>query len=592
MNIDKKIELLRILMGEKNIDAYIIPSSDSHQSEYTGDHFKSREWISGFTGSAGTVVVTENKAMLWTDGRYFIQAEDELKGSEMELYKMGEKNVPSINKYLNNNLEEGQVVGFNGKLFSLKQVDEMIKEFSEKGLKLNPKHDLIDEIWDDRPELPKGKVFIHDIKYSGMSVDEKLNIIRKELNEENVEHYLVSSLDDIAWMFNIRGYDIAFNPVVISYALVSKDKATLFIDDEKLNENVKKYLSDNNIYIKPYDDINIELKKLPNKSSIYFDPSKTSIWCHQNMAKQVLKIKGEDIIEKLKAIKNDIEIKNFKKCQVRDGVAMVRFLNWIDTNIGKTKITELSASDKLEELRSLGENYISLSFDTIAGYKDHGAIVHYSVDEDSDYTLKPEGMLLLDSGAQYLDGTTDITRTIVLGELSNDEMRDFTLVLKGHIALSKAKFLYGSTGTHLDILARTPLWEDGKDYKHGTGHGVGYLLSVHEGPHNISPLYNKTKLESGMLVTNEPGFYKEDEYGIRTENILLVKEEKETEYGIFMEFETTTFCPIDLRAVNKELLKQDEKIWLNNYHKNVYDTLSPYLNKELCEWLEEKTKAI
>ncbi len=393
-------------------------------------------------------------------------------------------------------------------------------------------------------------------------------------------------------MFNIRGYDIAFNPVVISYALVSKDKATLFIDDEKLNENVKKYLSDNNIYIKPYDDINIELKKLPNKSSIYFDPSKTSIWCHQNMAKQVLKIKGEDIIEKLKAIKNDIEIKNFKKCQVRDGVAMVRFLNWIDTNIGKTKITELSASDKLEELRSLGENYISLSFDTIAGYKDHGAIVHYSVDEDSDYTLKPEGMLLLDSGAQYLDGTTDITRTIVLGELSNDEMRDFTLVLKGHIALSKAKFLYGSTGTHLDILARTPLWEDGKDYKHGTGHGVGYLLSVHEGPHNISPLYNKTKLESGMLVTNEPGFYKEDEYGIRTENILLVKEEKETEYGIFMEFETTTFCPIDLRAVNKELLKQDEKIWLNNYHKNVYDTLSPYLNKELCEWLEEKTKAI
>lgn len=592
MNIDKKIELLRILMGEKNIDAYIIPSSDSHQSEYTGDHFKSREWISGFTGSAGTVVVTENKAMLWTDGRYFIQAEDELKGSEMELYKMGEKNVPSINKYLNNNLEEGQVVGFNGKLFSLKQVDEMIKEFSEKGLKLNPKHDLIDEIWDDRPELPKGKVFIHDIKYSGMSVDEKLNIIRKELNEENVEHYLVSSLDDIAWMFNIRGYDIAFNPVVISYALVSKDKATLFIDDEKLNENVKKYLSDNNIYIKPYDDINIELKKLPNKSSIYFDPSKTSIWCHQNMAKQVLKIKGEDIIEKLKAIKNDIEIKNFKKCQVRDGVAMVRFLNWIDTNIGKTKITELSASDKLEELRSLGENYISLSFDTIAGYKDHGAIVHYSVDEDSDYTLKPEGMLLLDSGAQYLDGTTDITRTIVLGELSNDEMRDFTLVLKGHIALSKAKFLYGSTGTHLDILARTPLWEDGKDYKHGTGHGVGYLLSVHEGPHNISPLYNKTKLESGMLVTNEPGFYKEDEYGIRTENILLVKEEKETEYGIFMEFETTTFCPIDLRAVNKELLKQDEKIWLNNYHRNVYDTLSPYLNKELCEWLEEKTKAI
>ena len=592
MDVNKKIKSLRLLMCEKNIDAYIIPSSDSHQSEYTGDHFKARQWISGFTGSAGSIVVTKEDAILWTDGRYFIQAEEELEASEIKLYKMGQEGVPTINSYLNDNLEKGQVVGFNGKLFSLKQVETMIKAFSEKGLKLNPQYDLIDEIWGSRPELPSGKVFIHDIKYSGMSVNEKLQIVRKKLSEKNAENYLISSLDDIAWLFNIRGYDIKFNPVVISYALIGKSKATLFINDEKLDNDVKKYLSDNNVGIKPYEDINIELKKLKNNSSIYYDPAKTSIWCHQNIAKQTRQVKGEDIVEKLKAVKNEVEIGNFKKCQIRDGVAMVKLLHWIDSNIEKMKITELSASDKLEEFRSKGENYISLSFDTIAGYKDHAAIVHYSVDEESDYTLKPKGMLLLDSGAQYLDGTTDITRTIVLGELSEDEKRDFTLVLKGHIALSQARFLYGTTGTQLDMLARRPLWEDGKDYKHGTGHGVGYLLSVHEGPQNISPVYNKTKLEAGMLVTNEPGFYKEDEYGIRTENILLVREDKESEYGRFMKFETTTLCPIDLRAIDKDLLEEEEISWLNNYHKNVYEKLSPNLDKDLCKWLKENTKEL
>lgn len=592
MNVNKKILSLRQLMSEKNIDAYIIPSSDSHQSEYTGEHFKCREWISGFTGSAGTVVITADKAILWTDGRYFIQAEDQLKNTEIELYRMGEENVPGINKYLKDTLKKGENIGFNGKLFSVKQVEDMKDIFNEKGINLNTRYDLIDDIWKDRPELPKEKVFIHDIKYSGASVEYKLETIRNKLCEKNADYYLLSSLDDIAWMFNIRGYDIEFNPVVISYAIIGINNATLFIEDEKLDKDVKKYLSDNKIEIKPYKGIDSALKRLAKQSSIYFDPKKTSIWSYENISDEVRKLKGEDIVEKLKAIKNEIEIENFKKCQVRDGVAMVKFLNWIDANIGKTKITELSASKKLEEFRSLGENYISLSFDTIAGYKDHAAIVHYSADESSDYRLEPEGMLLLDSGAQYLDGTTDITRTIVLGKLSDSEIRDFTLVLKGHIALSSASFLYGSTGTHLDMLARGPLWEDGKDYKHGTGHGIGYLLSVHEGPHNISPVYNKTKLESGMLVTNEPGFYKEGEYGIRTENILLVKEKQETAYGRFMEFETTTICPIDLRAIDKNLLSQEEKTWLNSYHKNVYDTLSTLIDKELCYWLEEKTKEI
>lgn len=592
MDVNKKILLLRQLMNKKNIDTYIVPSSDSHQSEYTGEHFKCREWISGFTGSAGTVVITADKAILWTDGRYFIQAEEQLKNTDIDLYRMGDADVPSINKYLKDNLNKGETIGFNGKLFSIRQVEHMKDAFDEKEINLDTRYDLIDEIWKDRPELPKGKVFVHDIKYSGASVEDKLEVIRKKLHEKDVDYYLISSLDDIAWTFNIRGYDIEFNPVVISYAIIGKNKASLFIEDEKLDRDVKKHLSDNNIEIKPYEDIGYVLKELPKHSRIYFDPDKTSIWSYENISEEVRKLKGEDIIEKLKAIKNDIEIENFRKCQARDGVAMIKFLNWLDTNIGKNNITEISASKKLEEFRALGENYISLSFDTIAGYKNHAAIVHYSADKNSDYTLEDKGMLLLDSGAQYLDGTTDITRTIVLGELSDEKIRDFTLVLKGHIALSKAKFLYGTTGTHLDTLARIPLWEDGKDYKHGTGHGVGYLLSVHEGPHNISPKYNKTKLEPGMFVTNEPGFYKEGEYGIRTENILLVKEKEETEHGRFMEFETTTVCPIDLRAVDKDLLNGAEKEWLNNYHKKVYDTLSPLIDKELSEWLEEKTKEI
>ncbi len=604
MDINSKIEALRKLMTKENIDAYIIPSSDSHQSEYTGEHFKSRQWISGFTGSAGTVVVTQNKEMLWTDGRYFIQAEKEIVGSEIELFKMGEKNVPSINKYLEQNLKDSQIVGFDGKLFSCNQVETMKKVFKQKNISLNTEHDLIDTIWQDRPELPSGKVFIHDIKYSGVGVSEKLNIIRKSMKEKSADYYLISSLDDIAWLFNIRGNDIEYNPVVISYALIGKEKATLFIENEdisekierqkdgKLSKDVKEHLIKNNVQIKKYCDIEKELKTLTNKAKIYLDSSKTSLYSYEGISSEIIKLKGDDIVEQLKAIKNDVEIENFKNCQIRDGVAMVKFLYWLDKNVVKGNVTELSASKKLEEFRSEGENYVSLSFETIAGYKDHGAIVHYSVTEETDYVLNEEGMLLLDSGAQYLDGTTDITRTIVLGEISKEAKRDFTLVLKGHIALSKAKFLYGTTGTQLDVLARIPLWEDGKDFKHGTGHGIGYFLNVHEGPQRISPVYSKTKLEPGMLVTNEPGFYKKDEYGIRTENILLVKKTIETEYGKFLEFETTTYCPIDLKGIDGKLLDEAEKKWINDYHRKVYETLTPLLKYEESEYLKSQTREI
>ncbi len=590
MDINNRIKSLRVLMNEKNIDAYIIPSSDSHQSEYTQGHFKSREWISGFTGSAGTIVVTKERAILWTDGRYFLQAEKELESSEVELFKMGENDVPTINRYLEENLKPLQTVGFDGKLFSSREVEAMKEVFSKKDIKINIDYDLIDQIWASRPELPEGKVFIHDIKYSGISTEEKLEHIRNIMKEKNTDYYLVSSLDDIAWMFNIRGSDVNYNPVVISYALISLNGATLFIEDEKLNDEVSSYLDKNNIEVKEYFSIQEELKMLSKEKTIYFDLSKTSIWCYENIPYDMKKLNGEDIVEGLKAIKNEVEIENFKKAQVRDGIAMVKFLYWLNSNVASGNITELSASEKLEEFRSEGENYISLSFETIAGYKDHAAIVHYSADRESNYRLKAEGMLLLDSGAQYLDGTTDITRTIVLGDISNEEKREFTLVLKGHIALSSAKFLYGTTGTQLDILARTPLWKDGKDYKHGTGHGVGYLLGVHEGPQRISSVSSKIKLESGMFVTNEPGFYKKDRYGIRTENILFVREEKETEYGKFMEFETTTLCPIDLRGIDKELLDENEKKWINNYHRNVYEKLSPHLDQETNKWLKVQTR--
>lgn len=592
MENNNRIKLLRYLMKKKNIDLYIIPSTDSHQSEYIPDHFKSREWISGFTGSAGTVVVTETSAILWTDGRYFLQAEEQLEGSEIKLFKMGEKDVPSMTEYLKKTLEHSQTVGLDGRVFSQIQIENMKKALKEKDIKLNTNEDLIDEIWKDRPPLPMGRIFTHDIKYSGESIGDKLNRIRKRMEEKNSDYYLMSSLDDIAWTFNIRGEDIAYNPVVISYAMIGLESATLFVDDEKLDGKVRGVLLKDNIEIKDYKSIEQSLKELPSDKNIYLDLAKTSIYCYEKIPERMKKISGKDIVECLKAVKNEKEIENFKNCQLRDGVAMIKFLYWLDTNIGKIEISELSASEKLKEFRCQGKNYISLSFETIAGYKDHAAIVHYSADEKSDYNLKPEGMLLLDSGAQYLDGTTDITRTIVLGEISEEEKRDFTLVLQGHIALTCARFLYGTTGTQLDILARKPLWEEGKDYKHGTGHGVGYLLNVHEGPHGISPRVSSVKMESGMLVTNEPGFYKSGEYGIRTENILLVVDDEETPYGKFMKFETTTLCPIDLKGIDESILNCDEREWINDYHQTVMVSLEPYLNIEEKEWLKFNTRKI
>ncbi|MCR2043933.1 aminopeptidase P family protein [Anaerosalibacter massiliensis] len=592
MNVNNKISKLRKLMDEKGIDAYIIPTYDAHQSEYVGEHWQSRVWISGFTGSAGTVVVTKDEAGLWTDGRYFIQAENQLKGSEIKLFKMGIPGYPTYIEWIKDNLEKGETLGFDGKVFPQSDVESMSEELSNKGIKFVEEYDLIDEIWTDRPELPMDEIFIHDAKYTGKTPEEKLEDVRKEMKKLEVEYYILGSLDDIAWVYNVRGKDVKYNPVVTSYAFISMDKAYLFIHKTKVPEEVEEFLNENGIEIREYEEVRNYVENIEKGSRVFIDPSKVNRWLYNGIPKECKVVGGTNITTNLKAIKNSVEIKNLKNSYVKDGVALVKFLYWLDKNLGKTTISEISVADKLEEFRSEQEDFVEPSFATIAAYKDHAPMMHYSATEDSDYTLEKEGMLLIDSGGQYLDGTTDITRTIILGPITEEEKKDFTLTLKGHINLIKARFLYGATGSNLDVLARFPLWQEGIDYKCGTGHGVGFFLNVHEGPHRFAPIPNKVRLEEGMVITIEPGVYKEGKHGIRIENDIVVRKDIVTESGQFMKFETISYCPIDLEGVDVELLDEDERQWLNNYHSEVYEKLSPYLNEDEKEWLKNETRNI
>lgn len=598
MKVKEKIEALRKLMKENKMDAYIVPSFDAHQSEYVADHWKSREWISGFTGSAGTAVITLEDAGLWTDGRYYIQAEKQLEGSGMRLFKAAEPGVPSYIEWLSEVLKGESIVGFDGTVFSVEMVKDMHKTFNSthktfdsKKIELKIEQDLINELWSDRLEIPKSQVFIHEVKYAGKSRTEKLNEVRQEMNKFNGTHYLLTSLDDIAWLLNIRGNDVQSNPVIISNVVIAQDKCYLFIDASKVSKEIKLTMEAEGIELKEYDEIESFLGELTSKDSVIFDSLKTNICLYNSIGKEAKKIEVTNITTNLKAIKNEIEIENLKACEVMDGVAMVKFIKWIKTSVNKEKITEISAADKLEEFRSQIELFAGLSFDTIAGYKDHGAMMHYKASEESQYTLKDEGFFLVDSGGQYYNGTTDTTRTIVLGKLTEEERRDYTLVLKAHIGLSMAKFLYGSTGANLDVLARQPIWKYGIDYKCGTGHGVGFFLNVHEGPQSFRA-NNYTKLEKGMILTNEPGIYKEGKFGIRTENMMVVVEDEKTEFGEFMKFEPITYCPIDLDGINSDMLTVEEKQWLNNYHKEVYSRLSTYLTKEEQDWLKEEIREI
>ena len=584
MEINKRIEEARKVMGKYKVDAYIITSSDYHQSEYIDDYFKGREYLSGFTGSAGVLVIFKDEACLWTDGRYHIQAEKQLKGSEIKLFKQGNLGVPTYKEYVVSKLAENSKIGIDAKILLSSDINEIL---SKKKYKIVD-FDLLDKVWNERKALPNGKIFILEDKYTGKSYKEKVKEIRKVLKEKGANYNIISSLDDIAWIYNFRGCDIIHNPVALSFTIISEKKSTLYINEKKLDKKAQKYFKDNKIEIKEYFEFFKDIKNL--KGSILVDFNKISYAIYEAISKNAL-INSMNPSTYLKAHKNRTEIANTKEIHIQDGVTIVKFMYWLKNNYKKENITEFSAEQKINSLRKEIEGYLDLSFHTISAFGKNAAMMHYSASEKKSAKIE-DGVYLLDSGGTYLKGTTDITRTFFLGKVCKQEKIDNTLVLKGMLALSRAKFLFGVTGTNLDILARQFLWNVGIDYKCGTGHGVGHILNVHEGPHGIRFQYNPQRLEAGMIVTNEPGAYIEGSHGIRIENELLVKEACETEHGKFLNFETITYAPIDLDGIVKTLLTKEEKQQLNEYHKGVYEKLSPYLNKKEKEFLKEYTKNI
>ena len=595
--IKQRIENIRDLMKEKNIYAYIVPSSDYHQSEYVGDYFKSREFMSGFTGSAGTLIISMDEAGLWTDGRYFIQAENELKDSGIKLFKMGEEGVPTIEEYLLEKLPKNSTLGFDGRVMSVKEGQSLANKLAFKGINIEYKYDLVNDIWEDRCSLPTEKAFLLGTEYSGESFSDKLSRIRAVMKEKKATTHILASLDDIAWLFNIRGRDVKSNPVVLSYAVISIDSVYLFIDKNKIGEDIKVELSKENVQIKGYEEVYEFIKNIDENEVVLIDTSKVNYAIYNNIPSNVQKIEERNPSILFKSIKNEIELKNIRNSHIKDGVAFTKFMYWLKNNIGKIEITEISATQKLEEFRREQDKFIEPSFSTIAAYKDHAAMMHYSATEESNYKLEPRDLFLVDSGGQYFDGTTDITRTIALGPIPENVRKDFTNVVRGMIRLSKAKFLYGCRGYNLDILARGPLWEEGIDYKCGTGHGIGFVLNVHEGPNGFrwkvrEDIDDSCILEEGMVTTNEPGVYVENSHGIRIENEIVVRKAEKNEYGQFMDFEVITFAPIDLDAIDESLILKDEKVYLNNYHKQVYDKISPYLNEEEKQWLKTYTREI
>ena len=595
--IKQRIENIRDLMKEKNIYAYIVPSSDYHQSEYVGDYFKSREFMSGFTGSAGTLIISMDEAGLWTDGRYFIQAENELKDSGIKLFKMGEEGVPTIEEYLLEKLPKNSTLGFDGRVMSVKEGQSLANKLAFKGINIEYKYDLVNDIWEDRCSLPTEKAFLLGTEYSGESFSDKLSRIRAVMKEKKATTHILASLDDIAWLFNIRGRDVKSNPVVLSYAVISIDSVYLFIDKNKIGEDIRAELSKENVQIKGYEEVYEFIKNIDENEVVLIDTSKVNYAIYNNIPSNVQKIEERNPSILFKSIKNEIELKNIRNSHIKDGVAFTKFMYWLKNNIGKIEITEISATQKLEEFRREQDKFIEPSFSTIAAYKDHAAMMHYSATEESNYKLEPRDLFLVDSGGQYFDGTTDITRTIALGPIPENVRKDFTNVVRGMIRLSKAKFLYGCRGYNLDILARGPLWEEGIDYKCGTGHGIGFVLNVHEGPNGFrwkvrEDIDDRCILEEGMVTTNEPGVYVENSHGIRIENEIVVRKAEKNEYGQFMDFEVITFAPIDLDAIDESLILKDEKVYLNNYHKQVYDKISPYLNEEEKQWLKTYTREI
>lgn len=594
--VKDRIEKLRRVMRDKGINVYYIPTNDFHGSEYVGDYFKCRKYITGFTGSAGVAVITMDEAKLWTDGRYFIQAAAELEGTEIELMKMGEEGVPTVKEYLESIMEAGQVLGFDGRCVDYRYADSLEKMLHKKDVRIVYQLDLVGEIWEDRPALLSKEVMSLDIKYCGEDRESKLARIREIMKNKSADLFVLTSLDDIAWLFNIRGNDIMCNPVVLSYAMITMNSAVIYGQIDAFSK-VSKDLENAGVSIKKYNDIYEDIKNIDVNTKVYMDTDKANFAIVKNISEGVELITGENLTLLPKAVKNATEVENERIAHIKDGVAVTKFMYWLKKNIGKMKITELSAASYLEGLREQGENYMGPSFEPIVAYGANGAMCHYSPSEESDAELLPESFVLFDTGGQYLEGTTDITRTIALGPCSDEQKKHYTAVLKGHLNLTAAKFAYGVRGINLDYLARGPLWELGLDYNHGTGHGVGYFLNVHEGPNGLrwkcsDDKVNSAVFEEGMITSNEPGFYLEGKYGIRTENMIVCVKDEKTEYGQFMRFENLTMVPYDVTAMDMSMLTELDKKHLNDYHREVYEKISPYLNEEESAWLKEVTKEV
>ena len=593
-NIPERIAALREAMKQHKIDAYIIPTSDPHMSEYPADCWKYREWISGFTGSAGTVIITADKAGLWTDSRYFLQASTQLEGTGIELFKMMLPETPTIPEFLTHELKEGQTVGLNGETYSLADARSLEKALAEKEIKLNTNASLIDPIWKERPAIPEAPMFEMPIELSGKSTEDKLIDINKMLHKAGADCTILSALDEVAWTFNIRGTDVAYNPVVISYAFVSEKESVLFVNPKKIPAEIAEHLKKEGVTLADYGMLATFLSRLPEQTRVFIDSKRTNVAIYNALPKSSILIEGISPANHLKSIKNEAEIKGFRNAVLKDGIAMTKFYFWLEKRLkAGEKVTELSAAAKLTALRSEQPQYVMDSFASISSYGPHGAVVHYSPTPETDTELKTDSLYLLDSGAQYLDGTTDITRTIALCDEPSEQMKkDFTRALKGTIGIAKCKFPAGIRGCLIDAFARKALWDAGINYLHGTCHGIGHCLNVHEGPQSIRMEENPVILEPGMVMSDEPAMYRPGEYGIRTENMILIREDSETEFGKFLGFETLTLCYIDTKLVIPSMLSVREHAWLNKYHQMVYDLVSPHLTEEEKAWLKEKTAEI
>jgi Xaa-Pro aminopeptidase len=591
MTVKERIQLLREAMNVQNVRACIIPSTDPHISEYTPEHWKTRKWISGFTGSAGTVVITSTKAGLWTDSRYFLQASDQLNDSGVELFKMGLPDTPSYAAWLAGELSEGDTVGIEGAVFAASDAKSLIQFFTGKKIQVDSLFAPYDRIWESRPAIPTKPTFILPEQFSGASTREKIKQTLEAIQKEGAEQTILAALDSIAWLFNLRGNDVEYNPVAVAYAAVSQKETVLFIYPEKLTPEVAGYLKGEGVVLADYEKIADYAGRIPAGTKLLLTPAKINHKLYTSIPENVKIIETPvHPVDQLKSIKNETEIAGIRRAMQRDGVALVRFLIDLEKTLSAgEKITEIDISEKLRYYRKAQEHYFGESFGTIAGYGPHGAIVHYGATPESNAEILPEGILLVDSGAQYFDGTTDITRTLAVGKVSDEMKKDYTNVLKGHIALATARFPRGTTGMQLDALARQFLWQNATNYMHGTGHGVGHFLNVHEGPQNIRMEYNPATLQPGMITSNEPGLYRANAYGIRIENLILTIHERSSEFGDFYAFETLTLCPIDKKLIDESLLNEAEIQWLNNYHKRVYELLSPSLTEEEKIWLKQQT---